>query len=70
MKNVPVTEAGTVEVIALGVGGERGAPGKAKFKALRKAKTRLLPYKELGSGISGHAGKGKGAQPKDAGKGK
>lgn len=72
VKNVPVTEAGTVEVIALGVGGERGAPGKAKFKALRKAKTRLLPYKELGSGISGHAGKGKanGAHPKNAGKGK
>jgi hypothetical protein len=52
VKNVPATEGGTVEVVALGVGGERGKPGKARFAALRKAKTRLLPYKELGSGIS------------------
>jgi hypothetical protein len=52
VKNVPATEAGTVEVVALGIGGERGNPGKAKFPALRKAKTRLLPYKELGSGLA------------------
>jgi hypothetical protein len=52
VKNVPATEAGTVEVVALGIGGERGKPGQAKFPALRKAKTRLLPYKELGSGLA------------------
>jgi hypothetical protein len=60
---VPVTEGGTVEVVALGLQGERGKPGKAKFVALRKAKTRLLPYKELGTGATAksgkHAGKGK-----------
>ena len=50
VKNVSPTEAGTVEVVALGFAGERGQPGKAKFAALRKPKTRLLPYKELGTG--------------------
>jgi Concanavalin A-like lectin/glucanases superfamily len=61
VKNVATTEAGTVEVVALGLQGERGKPGKAKFVALRKAKTRLLPYKELGEGLAkGKGGKGKG----------
>ncbi|HEY2054866.1 MAG TPA: LamG domain-containing protein [Solirubrobacterales bacterium] len=60
VKNVPVTEGGTVEVVALGFGGERGKPGKAKFAALRAAKTRMLPYKELGKGNSGKSKGGKG----------
>lgn len=65
VKNVAATEGGTVEVVALGVGGERGKPGKARFAALRKAKTRLLPYKELGNGISKKS-KGKKSKGKNA----
>jgi hypothetical protein len=69
VKNVPATEAGTVEVVALGLQGERGKPGKAKFVALRQAKTRLLPYKELGEGhVNVKTGKGK--SPKHAGRDK
>jgi concanavalin A-like lectin/glucanase superfamily protein len=69
VKNVPATEGGTVAVVALGVGGERGKPGKARFAALRKAKTRLLPYKELGEGISKKStGNGKHAKGKKGAK--
>ena len=47
-KGVSATEAGKVQVVAFGPLGDRGKPGRAGFKALRKATTRLLSYKELG----------------------
>jgi hypothetical protein len=52
VKGIPATEAGRVEVVSFGPLGDRGKPGVAKFKALRKPTTRLLPFKELGSGAS------------------
>ena len=51
LKGVSATEGGVVEVVAFGPLNDRGKPGRAKFKALRTAKTRLLSYKELGSGF-------------------
>jgi hypothetical protein len=50
VKNVPVTEGGRVEVVAFGPLGDQGKPGHATFAALRKPTTRMLPYKELGTG--------------------
>jgi hypothetical protein len=57
VKNVPVTESGSVEVVAFVPTGERGKPGRAGFKALRRQKTRLLPIKELGTGATVAAAK-------------
>ena len=37
--------------------GDRGKPGRAKFAALRKPSTRLLPYSELGKGKAAAKGK-------------
>ncbi len=50
VKHVPASESGRVEVVAFGPLGDRGKPRLAKFKALRKPKTRLLSFKELGTG--------------------
>ena len=57
VKGLPVTEAGRVEVVAVGPLGDRGKPGKARFKALRKPPTRLLPLKELGTAATERATK-------------
>jgi len=46
------TEAGKVEVVAVGPLGDRGRPGVARFKATRKESTRLLKFKELGTGAA------------------
>jgi hypothetical protein len=67
VKGVPATEAGRVEVVAFGPTGDRGKPSRARFGALRKPKTRMLPFKELGTGeAAGHVKKakkkGKGAR--------
>jgi hypothetical protein len=57
VKGVPATEGGRVEVVAFGPLGDRGKPGRAKFAALRKPHSRLLPYKELGAHAAGAKGK-------------
>jgi hypothetical protein len=57
VKGVPASEAGSVEVVAFGPTGDRGKPGRARFRALRAAPTRMLPYKELGSGSASHRAK-------------
>jgi hypothetical protein len=67
VRHVSPSEAGRVEVLAFGALGDRGKPARAKFDALRKAKTRLLPYSELGEGKDGgtphqHAKKHPGAK--------
>lgn len=65
VKGIPVTEAGRVEVVAFGPLRDRGKPGKAKYKALRKPETRLLSFKELGTGATEPAAKkGKKAKGK------
>jgi hypothetical protein len=50
VQGVPADEAGRVEVLASGLLGDRGKPGKARFAATRSQQSRLLPLKELGSG--------------------
>lgn len=59
LKSFPADEGGTVEVVAFGLFGERGKPGRASFKATAKPATRLLSYGELGEATpfaKGHAG--------------
>jgi Concanavalin A-like lectin/glucanases superfamily len=50
VQGVPANEAGRVEVLAAGLLGDRGKPGKVRFAATRSQQSRLLPLKELGSG--------------------
>ncbi len=60
--HVSAVEGGRVEVVAFGPLGDRGRPAKARFKATRKAKSRLLRFKELGTAapFDKPAKKGKG----------
>ena len=51
IKGIPATQGGIVKVAALGPLGDWGKPGAARFKALRKAPSRLLPFSQLGEGI-------------------
>jgi virginiamycin B lyase len=50
VRGVPATEAGSVEVLAVGPLGDRGRAGAARFAATRREQSRLLPFRELGSG--------------------
>ncbi|HVY77605.1 MAG TPA: LamG domain-containing protein [Solirubrobacterales bacterium] len=59
VKGIPAAEGGRVEVVAFGPLGDRGKPRRAKFKALRKPKSRLLAFKELGTGATERATKTK-----------
>jgi uncharacterized repeat protein (TIGR01451 family) len=68
VKGVAAFEGGRVEVVAFGPLGDRGKAGTAKFTALSKPPpSRLLPYKELGTGSAykfdrAAEGGGKGAK--------
>jgi len=50
VKQVPKTLGGRVHVAALGPLGDWGKAGKARFKATKRVKDRLLPYSQLGKG--------------------
>jgi hypothetical protein len=52
LQDIPATESGRVEVFAFGPLGDRGGAGKARFKATGKERTRLLGFKELGTGAA------------------
>jgi hypothetical protein len=52
LPGVQATESGTVEVVAFGPLGDRGHAGRGTFKALRREPTRLLSFKELGTGAA------------------
>jgi hypothetical protein len=72
LRDVSATEGGHVEVVSFGPLGDQGKAGQATFKALREQVTRLLPYKELGTGEAAKKSgdSKKGGSPKDAADGK
>ncbi len=59
VQGVPATSAGKVEVIAVGPLGDHGGAGTARFRATSRQQSRLLSYRELGSGTVFAHGKGK-----------